>query len=790
MESTLRRTWAEIDLDALAHNYETLRRRIGAGVKFLGVVKADAYGHGAIQVSRKLEQLGADYLAVSSLDEAKELRRAGIQAPILILGHTPPAMVSQLIQYRITQAVSALAKAEAYSAAAVESGGTLKVHIKVDTGMSRLGYLCDGSHFDGGVEGICEACGLPGLEAEGIFTHFAVADEQDQESQAYTRRQFDLFCRVIRAVEEKRGVRFPLRHCANTGATACYPEMHLDMVRPGLLLYGYGEFAQGLDLRPVMTLKTTISKSYLDVVVDAIFRGANDLSQQLSQEDPVGSVQGLLGQTRSLLRSCAKTIDAFQAAGQDNSSYRQDLSDLVSNINQNRPDGQEILDTVAQLNRKVHAALDKAQTALDKAFDAAEKFLNGIDVDAQLPEIQENLRDAAQTMDDMGDRLMAWAKSVAVEAGPVGAEAAAAAQRLADSCYQLRDQLNTLADGLKENSALLQDTIALAAQLEKLADTLLTPVFDDVVNDVKNVLDQSEDLLQGFHGTAADTRDLLAAASAAAGTLDGLMSQGRTAMGQAIDKLGSLLGGLEDSDSPDYLDTLLDILGGNPEDYGAYFSQMVQTSVEPVYPIDNYGSAMAPFYSVLAIWVGGVMLVAILKPHARREGLVAPKPYQLFFGRYFLFFVLSQIQAAIIVAGDLLVLKIQCVEPALLFATGAITSLVFSLLIYSLTISFGDVGKAIVVVVMVLQIAGSSGTFPIELLPDVYQKIYHIFPFPYAIDAMRECICGLYGLTWLKNIGCLLIFGVAALLIGLWVRKPFMGLNHFMEEKLEETEML
>ena len=108
----------------------------------------------------------------------------------------------------------------------------------------------------------------------------------------------------------------------------------------------------------VSSLKTTISKSYLDVVVDAIFRGANDLSQQLSQEDPVGSVQGLLGQTRSLLRSCAKTIDAFQAAGQDNSSYRQDLSDLVSNINQNRPDGQQILDTVAQLNRKVHAALE------------------------------------------------------------------------------------------------------------------------------------------------------------------------------------------------------------------------------------------------------------------------------------------------------------------------------------------------------------------------------------------------------------------------------------------------
>ena len=259
MESTLRRTWAEIDLDALAHNYRTLRAHVGPAVKFLGVVKADGYGHGSIQVSRTLEALGADYLAVSSIDEAMELRANGVTMPVLILGHTPKEQVGRLIEHHITQAVTCKAKALEYSREAAALGGTLKIHIKVDTGMSRLGYLCDGSHFDGGVEGICEACGLPGLEAEGIFTHFAVADEQDQESQAYTRRQFDLFCRVIRAVEEKRGVRFPLRHCANTGATACYPEMHLDMVRPGLLLYGYGEFAQGLDLRPVMTLKTTIS---------------------------------------------------------------------------------------------------------------------------------------------------------------------------------------------------------------------------------------------------------------------------------------------------------------------------------------------------------------------------------------------------------------------------------------------------------------------------------------------------------------------------------------------------
>jgi len=259
MESTLRRTWAEIDLDALRHNYEALRRRIGPQVKFLGVVKADAYGHGAVQVSKALQELGADYLAVSSIDEAMELRENDVAMPILILGHTPKEQVGRLIECRITQAVTCEAKALEYSQEAVRHGGALKIHIKVDSGMSRLGYLCAGEHFESGVDGICRACRLPGLEAEGIFTHFAVSDEPDEDSGEYTRQQFALFTRVIDETEKRLGRRFSIRHCANTGAVACYPETFLDMVRPGLLLYGYGDFAQGLDLRPVMTLKTTVS---------------------------------------------------------------------------------------------------------------------------------------------------------------------------------------------------------------------------------------------------------------------------------------------------------------------------------------------------------------------------------------------------------------------------------------------------------------------------------------------------------------------------------------------------
>ena len=259
MESTLRRTWSEINLDALKFNYEKIREKTGKGVKFLGVVKADAYGHGSIAVAKTLEESGADYLAVSSIDEAMELRVNDIKMPILILGHTPKEQVQRLIEYNITQAVTCRAKAVEYSEEAVKIGGTLKVHIKVDTGMSRLGYLCEGNFFDNGVKGICEAINMQGLYAEGIFTHFAVADEEGEDNLEYTKHQFKLFTDVCSEVERRVGRRFEIKHCANTGAVARFPETYLDMVRPGLLLYGYGEFAKEMGLKPVMTLKTTVS---------------------------------------------------------------------------------------------------------------------------------------------------------------------------------------------------------------------------------------------------------------------------------------------------------------------------------------------------------------------------------------------------------------------------------------------------------------------------------------------------------------------------------------------------
>lgn len=267
MNDLTKRTWAYINLDNLRHNYFQIKKYV-PNSKFLGVVKANAYGHGAIEISKTLEELGVDYLAVACLDEAIELRENGIKMPILILGHTPKQYVKKLIENNITQCVANLNKAKEYSLEAQKINATLKVHLKVDTGMSRLGFLCKDNYFDNGIKNMLDALTLPNLEYEGIFTHFAVSDEFDCDSKKYTLDQFDLFNKVINELE-KHDFYFKIKHCANSGATLDYPQTYLDMIRPGLLLYGYGDYQNKLDLKPVMTLMSRINTiKYFDEGID------------------------------------------------------------------------------------------------------------------------------------------------------------------------------------------------------------------------------------------------------------------------------------------------------------------------------------------------------------------------------------------------------------------------------------------------------------------------------------------------------------------------------------------
>lgn len=535
----------------------------------------------------------------------------------------------------------------------------------------------------------------------------------------------------------------------------------------------------------VETLKRSISENYLEVVISGIMEQSNLLAADLTETDPETAVKGLLYQAQDVLSGCRAMMDAFRAAGSTGVSETdaQALSDAIASINSSLPDGDAIADSAARLQHALYTVLANVERALDR-------FESALDT-AQPPAARQQLRDAAAAMGKLSTQLSGLAgqlDGINVTGNPVLTAQAIQLRELAGHCTQLQNALNQLADG-GAAGGLLADCGALVEAIRNAAARI--PVTDrDLRRQLDTVVSEVSDAMDGVKSLSADAKAMRAALSDTTAALSVTMEQLRPAAERMVNALSDTIDKLEGMTAGEYMDMLLEILGGDPAAYSRYFPEMVQTTVNKVYPIENYGSAMAPFYTTLAIWVGGVILSSLVKIHARTEGLIDPRPAELYFGRYLFFFLLSQIQAAVIVTGDLYLLKIQCLHPGLLYLTASLTAFTFSLLIYSLAIAFGDVGKAVVVVIMVMQIAGSSGTFPIELLPEIYQKIYRFFPFPYAIDAMRECICGLCGDYYMTQLAFLLLFAAAALLIGLLVRRPFMGLNHFMEEKLEETELL
>ena len=310
MDENRRRTWAEIDLGHLEHNYQALRALLAPGCKLLAPVKADAYGHGAVPVAKRLEALGADYLAVACLEEGIELRRAGVTLPILILGRTDPLWVGQLLQYRLSQTVSDEDTALALSRAAEQAGGVITVHAKADTGMTRLGLLCGEGELEETAAAMIRMHALPGLEWEGIFTHFSDADGSEE----YTMLQFTRFLDLLDRLEQA-GIKFPLRHCAASAAMVNYPCTHLDMVRPGIALYGHypARECEGLveeGLQPVMTLKTRVAEVKHVPAGTAVSYGRTHILQRDSRLAVLS-----IGYGDGLSRRCSNALKVWLAGG-------------------------------------------------------------------------------------------------------------------------------------------------------------------------------------------------------------------------------------------------------------------------------------------------------------------------------------------------------------------------------------------------------------------------------------------------------------------------------------------
>lgn len=262
MNNYFKRTWAEVNLDNIEHNYNIIKKQLSEKTKICCVIKADAYGHGSLELAQLYERLGADFFAVSNLEEALELRIGGISLPILILGYTPASYAKELAENNISQAVFSVEYAKQLSESAKSLGVCVKVHLKIDTGMSRIGIMCQNIERDNAPSQALEIFALDGLNVTGIFTHFAVSDEKD-EGREYTEHQLECFKYVISALKDS-GIDTDniICHCANSAAIMDYARTQIDMVRAGIILYGLapsGKLKGQLDLRPAMEIKSVVA---------------------------------------------------------------------------------------------------------------------------------------------------------------------------------------------------------------------------------------------------------------------------------------------------------------------------------------------------------------------------------------------------------------------------------------------------------------------------------------------------------------------------------------------------
>ena len=321
----------------------------------------------------------------------------------------------------------------------------------------------------------------------------------------------------------------------------------------------------------------------------------------------------------------------------------------------------------------------------------------------------------------------------------------------------------------------------------------------------KNVLPQLNKTLDAFSSLTGEMNGLLTTVPSSADQIDNLLDQmsaglsntvtalegTKTALSNVQEHLGTIQTDLNALSGSDIYETLLSLEGIDKQSVSAFMSSPVKIETKSFYKIANYGSAMTPFYTNLAIWVGGIVLIAIFKLEVDKDSsMLRYSSASLYFGRWLLYITVGMVQGFIVCIGDVFLKGIECAHPAALIFTGVICSFVYVNIIYALSISFKHIGKALCVLLVILQIPGSSGTYPVEMTPAFFQNVHPFLPFTYGISAMRECIAGMYGSTYIHNLLILLLFVPVSLLIGLGIRPLLSGLNRLFDIKLAETDLM
>lgn len=561
------------------------------------------------------------------------------------------------------------------------------------------------------------------------------------------------------------------------------------------------------------TLQQTINTEFINVAAQTALSGLESITQKDSSIsdkliDDMKTIQDNLS-------GYADTIATFQNGNASLSENLESMSALI-------PELQDILENSKDTTKLTQSALSRSVDNMTDQLDTTLAAMETISeqVQKQLDTAQNKITSDTQGASDALSAALDSLNSLLEQNHKLDD----LLNKLDDLEYidhniiaQIRGQLEAIAtlqdlakNLIDQTSSIVKETPEIAAAKAEVLHSLLSSCLDKMTQTqqkyhtiassglsslkitVNAAADSAYKSLENSGSQLNSLEQILLGTSKIALTANQTLGDTGTIISGMSDKIQLILTSLNNITDSSAYQTLSQLLHADAVSYAEFIATPVEVEQIDVYPAVNYGTAVTPFYTALALWVGGIVLVALMKVHVDNNPKMElmAKPHELYLGRFLLFFVMGQIQSLIIVLGDLYLLKVSCEHPGLLILTASVASFVFVLLIYTLTLSFGDVGKTIAVVMVVIQIAGSSGTFPIELLPQFFQNVYLYFPFPYAINAMREAISGMYEMDYFIYMGKLLIFAAASLLLGLVIRKPFIPLNHFFEEKMKETKMM
>ncbi|RKI41677.1 YhgE/Pip domain-containing protein [bacterium D16-51] len=556
----------------------------------------------------------------------------------------------------------------------------------------------------------------------------------------------------------------------------------------------------------VSTLQNNINQMYISVLVNKVFERENAVAAEIQEGNMLSTLQEKVTGVSKNLKGYSKTIDALASANKKLSSSIDSAIDKLGQSPQTvrqKASERQSQTSVSSLAYSLRDKTSNISTALSSVSSYLNRMQEAVDFSVKSSYYQKALAQldkAAQPIDELINALSRLPADSALQSK---------AAELRNELQQLKSYLNTLEKQL-ENGSRKIDTIkdkasskakaAISALEEKALQTasLLENAFQNVIRPLAEEIVQLTNTVQNDISNAAESivEDINLLKQLLTGTKSGLASTDQSLsalsdlLGQASGELAEINTTIASLTESEFLHKVLAFMQGNPEGYGKFFASPIAIKTEQIYPVENYGSGVTPFYTTLALWVGGIFLVSMIKVNPDAKKFPGARPHELFCGRFLLFLLLGQVQTLIIVLGNIGLLHTQCLHPRHFWFACAVTSFTFLLFIYAFTVSFGDIGKALIVVFVVIQIAGSSGTYPIEILPEFYQKIHIFFPFPYAINAMREAICGLNGNDYFIYLAQLLVFAIAALMLGLVIRLPFRNLNHFVEKRMEDSELL